>query len=177
MYFVFLVLYFCTLKKRFHLSSLQEGNLKERYFLYFLLLYFYIFIFLYVLQFYVFCIFSVHLPYIWSPLMHLFISEEGTESLEKTHNLPNKLTLVGWGRNDVVDDVYSNSTRNWTEVSETPRTIFRNTSDQTSNHVKQVSTKTRKGFNDLGLQTRDQRQGICHSDLNLRSENFTLNSE
>ena len=124
-----------------------------------------------------FCIFSVHLPYIWSPLMHLFISEEGTESLEKTHNLPNKLTLVGWGRNDVVDDVYSNSTRNWTEVSETNRTIFRNTSDQTSNHVKQVSTKTRKGFNDLGLQTRDQRQGICHSDLNLRSENFTLNSE
>ena len=43
--------------------------------------------------------------------------------------------------------------------------------------IKQVSTKTRKGFNDLGLQTRDQRQGICHSDLNLRSENFTLNSE
>ena len=50
--------------KLLHSSSLQEGNLKERYFLYFLLLYFYIFIFLYVLQFYVFCIFSVHLPYI-----------------------------------------------------------------------------------------------------------------
>ena len=40
--------------------------------------------------------------------------------------------------------------------------LFINTSDQTSNHVKQVSTKTRKGFKDLGLQTKDQQQGICH---------------
>ena len=46
-----------------------------------------------------------------------------------------------------------NPTQNSTEVSRTQNDFH--LSDMTSNHVKQVSTKTRKGFEDLGLESKD----------------------
>ena len=90
--------------------------------------------------------------------MHLFISEEGTESLEKTHNLPNKLTLVGgatmWLLTCIqtqleIEQKFQKQTEPFSEIHQI-------------RPVKRVSTKTRKEFKDLGLQTKDQQQGICH---------------